>query len=66
MIKPRNSLRLSVSGGTKPGRGEPWKPEHQWPAAKDEIDFCLNNCPRPGRPCGGACKYFQEKFGRRY
>ena len=66
MVRIQNYARLSVSGGTKPGRAIPYKADNRRLMREEWAAFCTAECPHPGRQCDrGTCKEFREKFGRR-
>ena len=66
MVRIKNYARLNVSGGTKPGHGEPFKNDKKFKVNRDVANFCTEFCPHPNKICkGNPCKEFREKFGRR-
>lgn len=66
MVRIKNYARLNVSGGTKPGHGDPFKMDNHRMMREDWAFFCTEFCPHPNKICkGNPCKEFREKFGRR-
>ena len=66
MIRLRNYARLTVSGGTKPERGQAYKPDERPLRHPERAAFCTEACPHPDRDCErGTCREYREKFGRR-
>ena len=61
----KNYCRLSVSGGTKPGRGEKFHQDNHRKMREEWGDFCTKHCPHPGKLCRQPCKEWRAKFGDR-